>query len=142
MNGFGGVNSSEMTSIGGSFVSSLFGGSFSTSAKNTAAAAIKAELRVARDVSGRRRVASGDESLASPIAAALWVSNHAYESPRAMPAPSMCALLRPCGTLSVLKLSGQNAGKEVKIKTSSSQNNDNSNKVSTNITERFWLAAR
>jgi len=142
VNGFGGVNSSEMTSIGGSFVSSLFGGSFSTSAKNTAAAAIKAELRVARDVSGRRRVASGDESLASPIAAALWVSNHAYESPRAMPAPSMCALLRPCGTLSVLKLSGQNAGKEVKIKTSSSQNNDNSNKVSTNITERFWLAAR
>ena len=145
VNGFGGVNSSEMTSIGGSFVSSLFGGSFSTSAKNTAAAAIKAELRVARDVSGRRRVASGDASLASPIAAALWVSNHAYESPRAMPAPSMCALLRPCGTLSVLKLSGQNAGKEVKIKTSSSQNNnnnDNSNKASTNITERFWLAAR
>ena len=35
---------------------------------------------------------------------------------------------------------GQNAGKEVKIKTSSSS--DNSNKVSTNITERFWLAAR
>ncbi|CAL6366532.1 unnamed protein product [Bathycoccus prasinos] len=139
VNGFGGVNSSEMTSIGGSFVSSLFGGSFSTSAKNTAAAAIKAELRVARDVSGRRRVASGDASLAPPIAAALWVSNHAYESPRAMPAPSMCALLRPCGTLSVLKLSGQNAGKEVKI---NNNNNNNSNKFSTNITERFWLAAR
>jgi len=141
VNGFGGVNGSEMNSIGGSFVSSLFGGSFSTSSKNTAAAAIKAELRVARDVSGRRRVASGDSSLASPIAAALWVSNHAYESPRAMPAPSMCALLRPCGTLSVLKLSGQNAGKEVKIKTKCTDNSSATISTST-ITERFWLAAR
>jgi hypothetical protein len=141
VNGFGGVNGSEMNSIGGSFVSSLFGGSFTTSSKNTAAAAIKAELRVARDVSGRRRVASGDSSLASPIAAALWVSNHAYESPRAMPAPSMCALLRPCGTLSVLKLSGQNAGKEVKIKTKCTDNSSTITSTST-TTERFWLAAR
>ena len=125
------------SSIGGSFVSSLFGGSFSTSTKNTATAAIKAELRVARDVSGRRRVASGDSSLASPIVAALWVSNLAYASPRARPAPSTCALLRPCGTLSVLKLSGQNAGKEVKLKTKCSSDG----KIS-NITERFWLAAR
>ena len=78
MNEIGGNEISS--SIGGSFVSSLFGGSFSTSTKNTATAAIKAELRVARDVSGRRRVASGDSSLASPIVAALWVSNLAYAS--------------------------------------------------------------
>ena len=138
----GNFASESLSSSGGSFFNLFGGSSFSNNDNNnnfrkSTNMPIKAELRVARDVSGRRRVASGDPTLAPPIAAALWVANYAFESPRAMPAPSMCALLRPCGTLSVLKLSGQNAGKEVRIKAPQKSASER-----TSIIERFWLAAR